>query len=587
MHYQEEHQYPDQQESAEVEALHFSDDENAVVHHMPWMAIALVAHALALVIAAFIVFAKPEPVNAEVLRAEVPEDIVPPIPEEPLQDKVEFPEDNPPVEDPTIDPKIMEDAQDDVNSDPTDVPDKSLAETTSELDSTESPDPRKGNVSNVGFGGGGGGGGRKGGTGGDAMLRARGRPGGIESDVPPDNVLAALLWLAHHQNPQGYWDSVNFRDDSLRLKRRPESVKVTGNIDFIDQVGKDDAGVEGINVGLTGLALLAFVGDGHTHKKGKFMMTVRKSVQWVLAQQNVDGSYGRDEGDEFVYNHAICTMAMAEVYAMTMDAKLKRSAQMAVDFIREAQNPGMGWRYGVRSGENDSSVTAWMVLALKSAAIGGLDTQSDKVYPGANRWFDMVTTKDEDGYMSAGYRAPGTGNARLASTEHYKRNASMDACAVMVRLFTRHSDPGDTKEIRPLTRRMLNDLPAWEDEGNAQHPEHRIDYYYWYYASLALFQVGGSDWEKWHKALFNPVLLKYQRGFHASDVEAFGPKITKVGGDEDAGCWMLDEHGSWDPVDAWGSVGGRVYATAINALTLEVFYRYQRIGDEKPSKGKK
>ncbi|MBK9976081.1 MAG: hypothetical protein IPP14_15010 [Planctomycetes bacterium] len=39
----------------------------------------------------------------------------------------------------------------------------------------------------------------------------------------------------------------------------------------------------------------------------------------------------------------------------------------------------------------------------------------------------------------------------------------------------------------------------------------------------------------------------------------------------------LDEHGSWDSVDAWGSAGGRVYSTAINCLTLEVYYRYQKL----------
>ena len=34
-------------------------------------------------------------------------------------------------------------------------------------------------------------------------------------------------------------------------------------------------------------------------------------------------------------------------------------------------------------------------------------------------------------------------------------------------------------------------------------------------------------------------------------------------------------NGSWDPdQERWGADGGRVYATAINALTLEIFYRY-------------
>ncbi|RKY14224.1 MAG: hypothetical protein DRP82_04360, partial [Planctomycetota bacterium] len=33
--------------------------------------------------------------------------------------------------------------------------------------------------------------------------------------------------------------------------------------------------------------------------------------------------------------------------------------------------------------------------------------------------------------------------------------------------------------------------------------------------------------------------------------------------------------GSWDPVGKWGMVGGRVYSTALNALTLEIYYRYE------------
>ena len=32
--------------------------------------------------------------------------------------------------------------------------------------------------------------------------------------------------------------------------------------------------------------------------------------------------------------------------------------------------------------------------------------------------------------------------------------------------------------------------------------------------------------------------------------------------------------GSWPPDDIWAQVGGRVYQTAICALTLEVYYRY-------------
>jgi hypothetical protein len=78
-----------------------------------------------------------------------------------------------------------------------------------------------------------------------------------------------------------------------------------------------------------------------------------------------------------------------------------------------------------------------------------------------------------------------------------------------------------------------------------------VGMYYWFHASHALFQVGGQDWKSWSKSL-TEALLKTQRH---------------------GGC----EDGSWDPIDEWGSLGGRVYSTAISALCLEVYYRYPRV----------
>jgi hypothetical protein len=34
--------------------------------------------------------------------------------------------------------------------------------------------------------------------------------------------------------------------------------------------------------------------------------------------------------------------------------------------------------------------------------------------------------------------------------------------------------------------------------------------------------------------------------------------------------------GSWDTVSQWGERGGRVYTTALAAMTLEVYYRFVR-----------
>jgi hypothetical protein len=101
--------------------------------------------------------------------------------------------------------------------------------------------------------------------------------------------------------------------------------------------------------------------------------------------------------------------------------------------------------------------------------------------------------------------------------------------------------------------------------------------------------MGGQYFRPWAKAMQIPTLLKYQRGWHPKDIARFGEGVKQQAfnaksGEEnpDAGRWLLDEHGSWDPVDAWGNVGGRVYSTALCELTLSVGYRYNRAA-EKPS----
>jgi hypothetical protein len=92
---------------------------------------------------------------------------------------------------------------------------------------------------------------------------------------------------------------------------------------------------------------------------------------------------------------------------------------------------------------------------------------------------------------------------------------------------------------------MLMKPPAYDVEKGS------IDYYYWFYGSMAMFQIGGKHWKKWREAVLE-ALLSHQR--------------------ED-GC----EKGSWDPLGAWGEEGGRVYTTALAVLALESAYRYTRL----------
>ena len=91
------------------------------------------------------------------------------------------------------------------------------------------------------------------------------------------------------------------------------------------------------------------------------------------------------------------------------------------------------------------------------------------------------------------------------------------------------------------------------DEAVDANDDGSIDMYYWYYATLAMFQVGGPSWRKWN-AHMKEAIVNHQHPKNAGS-----------------------KKGSWDPIGPWGPDGGRVYSTAVLAMCLEVYYRYDKV----------
>jgi hypothetical protein len=83
--------------------------------------------------------------------------------------------------------------------------------------------------------------------------------------------------------------------------------------------------------------------------------------------------------------------------------------------------------------------------------------------------------------------------------------------------------------------------------------------YYWYYGTVAMFQLGGEPWERWNHRLRDILLPLQDR-----EKSAAGRKGHSFG--------------SWQPYGKdwgrWGRMGGRVYSTAVAVLTLEIYYRH-------------
>lgn len=446
----------------------------------------------------------------------------PPPPEQPPEKPVEFPKDEPEQEDPTEEERIVPDEEDEGSRNSSGDSKGDLAENAED----DVRDPQAESEAQER----------------EAHFKHRKRAEGALR-ANEERVIAALNWLKDHQNPEGYWSAKYSADDTTR-----QAATSTGNIEFAKDC-PEDTGWEGIcDIGLTGLALLAYSGAGYTHKDGEYRRTIRQAVLYLRKWQDNDGCFGIKEEDLFVYNHAISTMAMADVYGQSGDPVLKPIVDKAVEFILKAQNPGLGWRYGVQPGTNDSSITSWMVMALYTARLAGFKLDTDKAYTGAASWYEYVTAK-VNGVPRTGYDVPGSNNARLRVRRNWESNPTLDAIYVKCMLAMGKADKQDAT-VKALAAKCVKaeSLPKWE--------LHKIDFYYWYYATRALRALEDDNWKTWESAV-TKVLTENQRGFSKLDQDA---KRTSA---ED-----LDEHGSWDPVGAWGIAGGRVYSTAMGALTL-------------------
>jgi hypothetical protein len=281
-------------------------------------------------------------------------------------------------------------------------------------------------------------------------------------------------------------------------------------------------------------------------RSGEHREAVRNGVLWLRGQQQDNGLIGTSSSHDFVYDHAIATYALCEAYGLSRYRLLQPVAQRALDYLHAHRNPYGVWRYQPRDGDNDTSVTGWAIMALESGATFGLVVDKSALQCSA-AWLDEVA--DASGHH--GYSRQGEPSSRKpgdhASRFPVEKGCAMTAVGLFCRCFLRQ-DPQQQPVMKAAADRLLERPPLWDERAGT------IDHYYWYYATYALFQMGGRHWQQWQKHLA-PALLKTQH--------------------EDAQQGNL--HGSWDPAGVWGEDGGRVYSTALLALCLQAHYRYTRL----------
>jgi len=349
-----------------------------------------------------------------------------------------------------------------------------------------------------------------------SLRNAKGRaalvgvPGGTTKEAEAA-VEAGLAWLAQAQEPDGSWNAKRW------------------------------GGAEGVDTGITGLALMAFLGAGYTHADGPFKATVAKGLDWLKAKQDPKGSFA---GKTF-YEQGMATIAACEAYGLTQDREIRPLAERAVLFICREQPEHGGFRYqgGTTKEGSDLSVSGWQVTAMATGLCAGIETLPPQ-------FVERSRTLLRNAFRQDG------GSVYVVGTGESPASPSMAAVGMLGRglLGGYYSEV----ELRAGGFYLLEAGGRLTDGIGEAEPKAPGNLYFAYYSCLAMFQLGGKAWQRWN-ALYREPLAKTQV---AEEADAEGRPIR----------------GSWDLKScAFGSAGGRVYTTAMAVLCLETPYRYKRL----------
>ncbi len=292
------------------------------------------------------------------------------------------------------------------------------------------------------------------------------------------------------------------------------------------------------DIGVTGIALLAILNNGSTMRLGPHKNTVKKGVMWLREQQDAaSGLFGTASSNEFVYDHAIATLAMVEAYGRSDYKLLKATAQHGLDYLERHRNPFMVWRYQPRDGDNDTSVSGWCALACVAGRERKL-TVNATTFDVMRVWLDQMTdpVTGRTGYAERG--GPSSRRAGDHSTRFPReRGECMTAVALALRPQLGGAPLPDAAVDRQLAR-LAAHLPTWRTEDGS------IDELYWLFGTMAHAPLDDARAAAWHRAAL-AALVSSQR---------------------DDGNFR----GSWDPAGAWGEDGGRVFSTALACWTLRL-----------------
>lgn len=375
------------------------------------------------------------------------------------------------------------------------------------------------------------------------------------TDAVEEAVLSGLRWLQQNQKPDGTWDPAaasgpasggpaggggipasepgpgfaagpGFGSGSFDGESMGDAEGLAAAGPALAAGGGAAAGpmataAGGEAVGVTGLALLPFLGEGISHKRpprgqdelAPFCPTVERGLV-ALARKQVrsrtaqDGYFGGG-----MEGHCLATTAFCEDLGLSRDAVARVNAQRGIKFVLAWQDPSTGGWPAAGGQPADPSVSLVAIAALQSGQQAGIAVKS-QAFQKATGFLRMTSHRADTPELTA---------ARLLSGILLGWPADDPEVAAAIEQLTRHPAPAEAAGLGPIT--------------------------FLHHATRVLHHLEANDFDLWNQRVRDHLLGTQRR--------------------------EGDRAGSWDPPETDGSNRhGRVATTALALLTLQVYYRH-------------
>lgn len=311
-------------------------------------------------------------------------------------------------------------------------------------------------------------------------------------------------------------DPVDRRDLAIELAPQAEQA-IDNGLRYLAQTQLPSGAwtsTYGPNVGVSSLALLSFLAAGHVPQQGKYAGVLDKGLDWILANAQPSGMIHYADGSSHgpMYEHALGTLLLSELYGMSDRPEIPAAVQAAVRVIVNAQNDEGGWRYQPYNRDADISVTVMQILALKAAQQAGMQVPTATIEQAIK--YVKRCAEAGGGFL---YQA-GSGRPNYARTA--AGVCSLEVCGQY-----------DCEEVRKGLDYLL---------ANIGHDVQNEHYHYGtYYAAQAVYQAKDARrWQDWFPPMQEQILKQQQ---------AEGQ---------------------------WSSSTGAPYSTSMMVLALSIPYRY-------------